>query len=182
MFTDARSKKVVLVAHCLLNHNARIDECAYFPGAMVETIQPFLDTGIGIVQLPCPELQCLGLDRRGRLKEGRDIGIREALLGDAKDACQALVQLVMREVAEYRREGFKVMGVVGNNGSPACGVEYTYYVETGFAPGRGAFISMLQDAMTAAGVTVPFIATQDFHWDEGIVKIRELLVREQEEA
>jgi hypothetical protein len=36
VFTDSRSKKVVFVAHCVLNQNAKIDRCARYPGAMRE--------------------------------------------------------------------------------------------------------------------------------------------------
>ena len=31
-FKDARSKKVMFVAHCILNQNARINKCGYTPG------------------------------------------------------------------------------------------------------------------------------------------------------
>ena len=44
MFDDKRSKRVVLVAHCLLNQNARIDRYAFFPGAMGKAAQVLLDT------------------------------------------------------------------------------------------------------------------------------------------
>ena len=77
MFTDARSKRVVLAVHCILNQNARIDECAHFPGAMGRIAQLLVDSGVGIVQLPCPELLYLGLDRQAH--SGMKIGIREAL-------------------------------------------------------------------------------------------------------
>ena len=68
MFEDMRSKKVVLVLHCLLNQNARIDTCAYFPGAMGEAAEATVVSGIGVLQMPCPELQCLGLARRGDIR------------------------------------------------------------------------------------------------------------------
>ena len=42
-----------MVAHCLLNQNARIDRCAYFPGAMGEAAQALLDSGVGVLQMPC---------------------------------------------------------------------------------------------------------------------------------
>ena len=63
MFTDGRSKKVVFLAHCLLNQNAISDGTAVYPSAFQGLIRFFLDNDVGIVQLPCPELCCLGLDR-----------------------------------------------------------------------------------------------------------------------
>jgi hypothetical protein len=54
---------VVLVAHCVLNQNAKLDACARYPGAIVEASEALFREGVGILQLPCPELLCLGLDR-----------------------------------------------------------------------------------------------------------------------
>ena len=63
MFADGRSRKVVFLAHCLLNQNAISD---VYPAAFRELVQFFLEHQVGIVQLPCPELCCLGLDRGNR--------------------------------------------------------------------------------------------------------------------
>ena len=67
MFADGRSRKVVFLAHCLLNQNAISDGTAVYPAAFRELVQFFLEHQVGIVQLPCPELCCLGLDRGNRL-------------------------------------------------------------------------------------------------------------------
>ena len=175
MFADKRSKRVVLVIHCILNHNARIDGCAYYPGAMTEIVEALMEAGVGMVQMPCPELECLGLDRTGRIKGGQDLGIRETLLGEAAEACRALVKGVLREVREYRKHGFEVVGVIGNDGSPACGVDFTHYLGRGFAPGRGAFITMLQEELQAVGIELPFVATQDHQWTERLERIKALV-------
>jgi predicted secreted protein len=64
VFEDRRSKRVVLVAHCVLNQNVKLDACAHYPGAIEELAAELVRRGLGIVQLPCPELACLGLDRQ----------------------------------------------------------------------------------------------------------------------
>jgi len=175
MFTDARGKKVLLVAHCVLNQNARIDECAYFPGAMPEIARDIVDSGIGIYQLPCPELLCLGLDRAGRYRDGKDIGIREALLeGESGWKCRELAVRVMEDVTEYARHGFRLVGVVGNDGSPACGVVSTHYVD-GERAGAGAFMLVLREELQARGHDLPFVATRDHEWEERAEVIRQLL-------
>jgi len=176
MFDDKRSKRVVLVVHCLLNHNARLDGCAWYPGAMTDIVEALMSAGVGIVQMPCPELRCLGLDRAGRLRHGVDIGIREALLGEqGRATCRALVQGVMRDVSEYYEHGFRIVGVIGNDGSPACGVDFTHYLDRGFQPGAGAFILMLQKELQRHGLHLPFIATQDHQWAERLERIRALV-------
>ena len=63
MFTDGRSRRVVFLAHCLLNQNAISDGTAEVPAAHLEILRTVLDARVGVVQLPCPELCCLGLDR-----------------------------------------------------------------------------------------------------------------------
>jgi len=63
MFKDGRSKKVVFVAHCFLNQNSISDETAVYPAAFKDIVEFFIKDDIGIVQMPCPEFCCLGLDR-----------------------------------------------------------------------------------------------------------------------
>ncbi|MBN1458655.1 MAG: hypothetical protein JXA57_03905 [Armatimonadetes bacterium] len=175
MFDDQRSRKVILVLHCLLNQNARIDGCGYFPGAMGEAAEAVVASGIGVVQMPCPELHCLGLDRSGRLRAGKDIGIREALLeGKGESACDRLVALVLRDVNEYLQHGFEVIGVIGNDGSPACGVNITSYLE-GEASGEGAFMMKLRKELTTRGLDLPFVALRDHEWAERTAEIKKLL-------
>jgi predicted secreted protein len=175
VFDDQRSKKVILVLHCLLNQNARIDRCAYFPGAMGEAAEAVVASGVGVLQMPCPELHCLGLDRSGRMQGGADIGIREALLeGKGRGACEALVQHVVRDVNEYRKHGFEIIGVVGNDGSPACGVKLTHYV-SGEAPGEGAFMMLLREELANAGLDLPFVALRDNEWSERAARVKALL-------
>ena len=52
MFSDSRSKKVILVSHCILNQNAKIDRCAVYPGAIKEAAQLLIESGTGILQMP----------------------------------------------------------------------------------------------------------------------------------
>ena len=66
MFDDARSRRVILLAHCLLNQNAISDGTADFPSQFTELVELLTSNRIGMIQLPCPELICLGLDREDR--------------------------------------------------------------------------------------------------------------------
>lgn len=52
---DERSRRVVLVSHCLLNDNTRHAGGATRPGAGAEAIDELIVSGCGIHQLPCPE-------------------------------------------------------------------------------------------------------------------------------
>jgi predicted secreted protein len=174
LFRDKRSKKIVLAVHCLFNQNARIDGCAYFPGAMGEAARVLAQSGVGMLQLPCPELAHLGLDRQRH--GGRKIGIREALsLKEGKAACREMAKNVVYQIKEYQRHGFKVIGAIGNDGSPACGVNFTHYRATGPGPGPGAFIKVLGQELDKAGIKLDFIAIRDHAWKENVRRIKKLL-------
>ena len=73
MFNDKRSKKIILAAHCVINQNSISDGTADFPGQFLEILKILEEENIGIVQLPCPELMCLGLDRNDKHESSGDI-------------------------------------------------------------------------------------------------------------
>lgn len=68
MFTDNRSKKIIVLAHCLLNQNSISDGTADLPGQFTEIVRLIMRNDIGMIQLPCPELHCLGLDRQDKIR------------------------------------------------------------------------------------------------------------------
>ena len=107
MFTDGRSKKVVFIAHCILNQNSISDGTAVFPAAFKEVIKKFLDADIGIVQMPCPELCCLGLNRGN--DNGADVPVvientrirKEMQKGETHKLLMVQVDYVMKQITEY---------------------------------------------------------------------------------
>ena len=116
MFThDARSKRVILLAHCLLNQNSVVFGKARRPGPVRELVELLVDAGVGMVQLPCPELTHYGLRRFWAVREQFDNpGFRAH--------CRRIASEVAEVVEEYLRNGYEVLGFVGVNGSPSCGV------------------------------------------------------------
>lgn len=158
MFQDSRSRKVIFVAHCILNQNAKMDKTAFFPGAALPLGEWLVNSGMGLVQMPCPELRCLGLDR-GVSKEEADLPFQKgntrvvALMKreDVRTRCRKLAEGVIYQVEEYLKHDFQVMGVVGINRSPSCGVESTWG-EDEEVPGCGAFIRALQEGLTERGI------------------------------
>ena len=162
MFTDGRSKRVIFLAHCLLNQNAISDGTAVYPAAFRELIQLLLDREVGIVQMPCPELCCLGLDwgdvhgaERPVVEE--NTRIRRAMEKDGpRQKREALADLVAEQVQEYHKHGFQVLGIVGANRSPNCGVETTSDFDRE-VEGQGAFMDAIAQRLEAAGISVPML-------------------------
>ncbi|MCP4573113.1 MAG: DUF523 domain-containing protein [bacterium] len=152
MFTDARSRRVVLVAHCLLNRNALSDGTADDPGTCRPALDVLLAADVGIIQLPCPELACLGLDRgdpagadRPLLRENTRIR-RELDRPDNSGRLADLADDVRSQVREYERHGFEIVGLVGVDRSPSCGAGSTTR-DGRETPGPGVFTAALRQAM-----------------------------------
>lgn len=153
-FKDGRSMKVVLVAHCVLNQNARLARCAERPAAVTELIDGLMDREVGIVQMPCPELIAIGLDREG-------VPIRHELdLPRCRADLRRMAGELVRQIVRYRGCGVRVLGVLGKNGSPACGVERTHD-DMGFREGMGAFVEELAAELKAQGVSIPLAGILD---------------------
>lgn len=157
MFEDKRSKKAVFVAHCILNQNAKLDKCAHYPGPIREAAQLLLDSGVGIIQLPCPELLYLGLDRETEetahptvMEEDTRIA-RRMHTEKAQAICQRIVDDMLFQIEEYQNNGFEIIGLVGINGSPTCGVDTTW-AEDKELQGYGVLISLLSDALSHKGI------------------------------
>lgn len=163
---DGRSMKVVLVAHCVLNQNARHVNCADFPAMMKPLLAALQDRDIGIVQLLCPEMMALGLGR------DRDVPpldtIREALeLPEAADRLQPFLDQIIYMIREYQWQGFQIVGILGKNGSPSCGVETTS-LKSGFAPGEGIFFRLLRKRLEKEGIQIGIKGVDDHRQQEAI--------------
>ena len=111
MFADGRSRKVVFLAHCLLNQNAISDGTAVYPAAFRELVQFFLEHQVGIVQLPCPELCCLGLDRGNRLGAQSPVTEENTRIRAAMQA--PAPSRMLEDLGQYRTEKMRNKGKCG---------------------------------------------------------------------
>lgn len=158
-FSDQRSKKVVFVAHCVLNQNARMKTQAYWRTGMKPVIRFFEEQNIGIVQMPCPELTFLGLGRDGQIyKQLSDPQIRKGLKDMAKNVCYQIVQ--------YQKHGFKVLAIFGIDGSPCCGVSKTWDGHKRSGPGR--FMIELKDELERQKIGVTLKGFEDQKMSEAL--------------
>lgn len=159
---DARSGKIVLVCHCLLNANAKVCGLAKYAGVQPGVAELFVAKGIGLVQLPCPELLHMGHGRWWQSRSQYDVPAY-------RDLCARLAAQAADQVAAYSRAGYAVLGCFGVEGSPSCGVREVYDTDDwGGRPreidtsscrikGTGLFVQAMQRALEEHGVTIPFI-------------------------
>ena len=111
---DGRSHRIVLVAHCLLNANAKAQGSAWYSGVHA-VIGDLAGRGYSVVQLPCPELLHMGPGR-----EVLDPAIFET--DEYQQLCASLADSVAEDVDRYQRVGVKTVAVVGIEGGPSCAV------------------------------------------------------------
>lgn len=111
---DRRSGKVAVIAHCLINQNAKVNGFAFFPSMIREIVELLHSKDYGILQLPCPETTFIGLRRWWHVREQYDTpGYREH--------CRRILEPIVNQIEEYMKNGFKVV-IIGLDGSPSCGV------------------------------------------------------------
>ena len=157
---DTRSGKVVFVAHCVLNQNARMVDVADFP-AMHDQLCDYLQKSkVGIIQMPCPETYCLGLGR---------FDVRVGLEHPAgMERLQRIIDDLIFTIQEYQFQGMEVVGIIGKEGRPSCGVSQTWHDETGHGPGQGVFIRELKKKLKNNNIDVPVVGVADFEQEKTI--------------
>lgn len=162
MFTDGRSKKVIFIAHCLLNQNSISDGTAVYPAAFKEVVDFFLNADIGIVQMPCPEFFCLGLDRGNIHGIDSEVVVENTRIRSAMKSGGLNVKLtnladhVVQQIIEYKKYGFEIVGIIGANRSPNCGVETTSD-NNAEINGMGLFVEKISYQLLQEGISIPMI-------------------------
>lgn len=110
-------KRIAVLAHCLLNQNAKPFLRARYPGVVGPVIEVLLNTGFALLQLPCPEIAFGGLKRWSQVIEQYDTP-------KYRHHCKDLSIRVVDQTEHYLRYGFKMV-IIGIDGSPSCGVKLT---------------------------------------------------------
>lgn len=109
-----KSKRIILVSHCVLNQNAVIEGWARAKGAF-PVAGRLLEAGVGIIQLPCPELLFNGINRPPMMYAEYDTPAYRKL-------CKELVLPYIQQIKEYLKNGYTLLGVIGINNSPTCSI------------------------------------------------------------
>ena len=158
MREDARSRRVVLVCHCLLDGNAKVWERARYSGDFTAVTDIIQKKGYGILQLPCPELLYFGANRYWGGKNVFDsAGFRRFCREKARETADY--------IENYNKVGVKAVCVIGCDGSPTCGVSHTNFYDNGggrpktlmrrVIPGKGIFMEELEKELKERNLPVP---------------------------
>lgn len=181
MFTDARSKRIVFVSHCILNQNSISDNTADFAGTFPHVAELLLKSNVGIVQMPCPELLCLGLDRGDIHGVERDVvventRIREAIARPpASERLEACVEEVLFQIDEYSRHDFSILGIIGINRSPSCGIDTTSR-DNQERPGMGVFMESIADGLQRKNMHIDMVGVKTSEIANSMRKVESMLM------
>jgi len=129
---NARSRKVAFLAYCLLDQNARAKGIANYPGPVSEIVETLTANGVGIVQMPCPELLYADFDRAPHPKNWYDNK-------EFRGVCRECAEQVTERVRKYAKNSYQVVGIIGVESSPSCAV-------------KGIFIEELLEVLGSRGL------------------------------
>ena len=165
-------QKVLFVAHCVLNTASKVvmyndAEMAAEEALRRKFLKKALEDGVQIIQLPCPEFLLYGSRRWGHVSDQFDTPY-------FRRECRRMLSDTILQLKEYRSNDsrFDVLGVVGIDGSPSCGVDYTCRGEWGgnlsdrddlerviagaeLVKGSGIMIEELRAMLQEVGIDLP---------------------------
>lgn len=180
-----RSRKIIMLCHCILNCNSKVEGCSTYCGAMPEITAAIMDSGIGMLQLPCPELTMYGIKRWGHVKDQFDTPYY-------RSHCRKLFMPYLDQIQDYKKNGYEVVGILGIDGSPSCGVRKTCSGNWGgefsenpdlkgtldsveMTDSEGVFIEEVAALLKSSSINLPFIGIDEACMADSIIKIKEVI-------
>jgi predicted secreted protein len=139
---DERSKNVIFVSHCILNENARYLGGAFNKANVPELLKEITEKDYGIIQMKCPEQIAWGgilkkymwmsfSSKNSMIYHFRKL-ILPIFLTMTKKRYHKISKEVVKSIEDYLKSGFNVVGVIGIDGSPTCGVNFCLDMEKSF--------------------------------------------------
>ncbi len=162
-------KNIVFVAHCILNTASKVDmytqnEIDREEALRKQFVRKSLENSIQLIQLPCPEFTLYGCRRWGHVSNQFDNVF-------FRNHCKVILAPLIDQLKEYLSdpERFQVLGFVGIDGSPSCGVDYTCYGEWfGSFEGRENLDQTLKTASLGKGSGVMMSVLKQMLNDAGL--------------
>jgi len=154
---DHRSGKIVVVAHCILNVHSLEDNLAIYPGLEEEVMELLTKKGVGLYQIPCPEVELSGIFRKALPKESYEHP-------KIRRIYHQLADKIADNLKWYAKKDYKIKAVVGAEGSPSCGIELVgkwkektkrkreFPRDIEFIPGRGVFMEEFKSSLAKINV------------------------------
>lgn len=154
---DKRSGKIVVVSHCILNVHSLEDNLAIYPGLEEEVVELLVKKGIGIYQIPCPEVELSGIFRKALPKESYEHPKIRRVYHNLSDN-------ITQTLRWFTKKDYKIQAVLGAEGSPTCGIDLVgrwkenikgkkeFPRDIEFVPGMGVFMEEFKASLSEINV------------------------------
>ncbi len=158
---DSRSGKIVVVSHCLLNVHSLEDGLAEYRGCEEELISSLVEEGVGIFQLPCPEMAISHISRLPLPKDSYDNP-------EIREKYRELAQTVASTLSQFTSKGYRIVAVVGAEASPTCGISVVgrwkdpgrrgkFPEDVEFVEGMGVFMEELKGELERRNIRTNWV-------------------------
>jgi len=180
-----RNKEIILLSHCILNSNSKVEELSSYAAIIPEIVNMLIEKKIGIIQLPCPEMTVYGVKRWGHVREQFDTPF-------FREKCREIIKPIMYQLINYVSNGYKITGLIGIDGSPSCGVYKSCSGDWGgelstnidisrkldtlkFISKPGIFIDELKELFNINNLIIPFAAIDEIDVKGSISNIKQFI-------
>lgn len=183
---DLRNKKIIILAHCLLNTNSKV--AGFSPQASGEQslVSLLLSKGYGIMQLPCPENRVYGNKRWGQSREQFDNP-------HFRKECQKMLSPYIDEILDYIKNGYEIAGIISVYGSPSCGYKASFstasyggeldistvqlLIDSGkLSDSSGIFMEEFENLLKTSNLDLPFFNFIEENPDKSFEILNEVLL------
>lgn len=160
--TDSRSNTIIFACHCLLNANAKVYGLADYPGTFPPLREYLERSSAGVIQLQCPEMIHFGPKRWWHNRSQFEIPAYQTL-------CKRLANEAADLASQYTNSNYTILGLLGVEGSPSCGVRETYNSDqwggepksvdltTCRATGAGIFMDAIKESFRQKKLDIPCV-------------------------
>ena len=182
-----RGKKIILLSHCILNVNAKVEGFEPYESLVKELTDYLYENKVGIIQLPCPEMAIYGIKRWGHVKDQFNYNF-------FKKSCEIFLESTVNQLESYLGAGYHIVGCIGVDGSPSCGVNLTckssewkgemsmkpelssILADVSMVEEKGIFMEVLEKMLIENNIDIPFIGINEENFKESLFEIREFIV------
>ncbi len=165
-------EKILFVAHCILNTASKVvmdenEDMQKETALRKKLLKMAIEKEIQFIQISCPEFTIYGSKRWGHVSDQFDNAF-------FRKHCKNSLELPLMEMEEYfaNPDRFRVLGFVGIEGSPTCGVNITCTGPWGgskstgqewaeivdqckIVSGSGVLIKVLKEELNKRGIDIP---------------------------
>jgi len=154
---DTRSGRLVIVSHCIVNVHSLEEDLAIYPGLEKEVVELLVAKGVGLYQIPCPEVELSGIFRKALPKDSYEHP-------KIRIFYRNLAENISKTLKWYVKKGYEIVAVIGAEASPSCGIDCigrwkkdakgkrVFPRDVEFVSGRGVFMEEFEVALGKIGV------------------------------